>query len=158
MTVQLADVDIDTLLDIIASSDGDLYLACERLDNILENTPRTTTEYAMQARIASFDIQTSDKLSGKFRSLLIVKLYNLLHITTDEVRNVLGDLKPADLVKTHTSLMNTFATLTAPATKVTFDFDHEVQELARELSTDDSPVSISEIRAQLKEMNVKMGK
>jgi hypothetical protein len=147
----LNDMDVDLLISTLASSDGDLFLAAERLDHKLGNERSTTNEYAIKERIANFDVQTADTLSSKLRALLTLKIYNLIIDMTAQLRDRMGDLKPSELVRAHSSMVASFATLTAPATKVTFDFDREVQELAKEFS-----IPIEDIRGELKAMDVKL--
>lgn len=154
MTVDLGNVDTDLILETLASSNGSIGLAAERLAKKIDPTLPygSITEYDLEARIASFDIQTADKLSSKLRILLIVKLYNLIHTASDALLDSLGDLKPAELARTHTSIVNSFATLTAPATKVTFDFDREIMDIAREFPE----LSIEDVRGEVKRLETKV--
>jgi hypothetical protein len=151
MNNYLADVDVEILINTIASSDGDLNLAAERLDKKLGFTYGTTKEYFLQERISSLDIQSTDKLSSKLRTLLTIKLYNLILIATNQLMGSLGDLRPAELARTHSSLVNSFSNLTTPATKITFDFDKEVQQIAEEFD-----VPIEDVRGELKGMDIKL--
>lgn len=147
----LADADLDLVLNILASSDGDLPLACERLTKSLGLNRGDILEYELKERVAALDIQSTDTLSSKFRALLIVRLYNLVIQATSDLALVLGDLKPAELARTHASLVNSFATLTAPSTKVTFDFDRELQDISREFG-----LPMDDLRGEIKEMDSKI--
>lgn len=141
----------DLFLSILASSDGDASLAAERYDTIVGNEYGTTKEYAVEAKIAGLNIETADMLSSKFRTLLIVKLYKLISDISIKLAFSLDELKPAELARTHASLVNTFSTLTAPATKVTFDYEGELQRLAEEFQ-----MPIEEVRGDFKKLETKL--
>jgi hypothetical protein len=147
MIHRLADVDTDLIIDIVSSSDGDLALATERLNHRLK-LDGTILEYELEARLASLDNPTADKLAGRLRTLLTVKLYNLVIIATDQLKSSMGDLKPAELARTHASLVNSFTAITAPAAKITFDFATELEAIAREFPE----YSKEELNEQLKEI------
>jgi hypothetical protein len=150
MTV-INDIEVDDLLDLLASSDGDLQLAAERLNTKLNLEYGTIKETDLKERVSAFDVQSSDRLSAKFRALLTIKLFNLVILVTNQLQFELGELKPAELAKTHASLVNSFTSLTAPATKITFDYDRELAVLA-----EDFKLPIEDLRGQLKEMEVKV--
>lgn len=147
LTMKLANVDVDLLIGVIASSDGDTQLASERLSTKLG---MRILSQDLEERIAQFDIQSSDKLSAKFRTLLTVKLYNLIHQCTISLLSSIDELRPSELAKTHASLTNSFTSLTAPAAKITFDFDAEIAQLASEFPEEFSGMSVDDMRAEIK--------
>lgn len=147
----LYDLSIDEISNVVASSDGDLALSAERLCARLEKPYGSITEYELQARLSEIDIQASDKLASRFRALLMIKLYNLISLATDRMMGALGDLRPAELARTHASLVNSFTALTAPATKVTFDFNSELEKLSEEFG-----LPIEDMKAEIKEMENKV--
>src|SRR5688572_888199 len=99
----IQDADTEVIVDLIAGSDANLALAVERFDKKHGNKFGTTNGYDIAERIASFDIQSADNLAAKLRVLLTVRLYALIHEFTIQLSLVMGDLKPAELARTHTS-------------------------------------------------------
>lgn len=149
--MNIHDVDVELLINTIASSDGDVHLAAERLSRKLDVPRDAISEYDITERIANLDIQSSDTLASKLRTLLTIRLYNLIHAATVQLAFNLSELKPAELARTHASLVNSFASLTAPATKVTFDFDRELVELSREFG-----IPVEDMKGEIKGMEKKI--
>lgn len=147
--LSINELDTKVVVDFITSSDGNLALAAERLCTHLEVPYGTYTEYDIKARVAALDNETADGLSGKLRTLLTIKLYDLICVTTDELQEKIGNLRPSELARMHASLVSVFTTLTAPATKVTFDIDRELASLVAQFPE----FSEDEIRSQLKAMD-----
>lgn len=145
------DVEIDVLVGLVVSSDGDLGLAAERLNKKLGLSYNTILEYELEQRISELDSQTTDSIASKFRALLTIRLYKLIYAATTELQASLSDLKPAELARTHASLVNSFTALTAPATKVTFDFELEAQRIAEEFK-----IPVEDIRGDLKQMETRL--
>jgi hypothetical protein len=141
-----SEIDTETLISIIAGSNGDTHLAAERLSTKLGFK---VTGYDIEERLANIDVQTSDRLASKLRTLLTVRLYNLIHQATVQLAFNMDSLRPSELAKTHSALVNSFTSLTAPATKVQFDFDSEVAQLAEELQ-----IPADEIRTEIKSMQL----
>lgn len=153
MSIGINDIDKEVLIALVTGADGDLRLAAERLDRILENDVGTTQDYALQSRLANLDLQSADQLATRFRTLLTVKLYSLIVTAMDHLKIGMADLRPSELARTTTSLTASFAALTAPATKVTFDFNAEIEKLAEEFTDEDGQkIPIEDIKAGLKEM------
>lgn len=148
MNANIFDVESDVLIEVLASSDGDLGLAAERICAKLKLPFNSINEYDLQERIVRFDQATTDTMAGKLRSLFIIKMYHLLTMATRELESTICDLPPAVLAKTQASLSTTFNNLTMPATKVTFDFASEIAAIAKEFP--DTPVE--DIKAELKEL------
>ena len=143
--------DIEEIVSIVASSDGDLNLAAERLAKKEDGKFGDVTESELKARIAQMDLQSSDMLASRFRTLLTVRLYELIYLVTNQLVFELGSLKPAELARTNASLINSFASLTMPATKVTFDFEAELRRLAEEFPD----VPIEDMRGEINAMQEK---
>ena len=146
----IKDFDSNSFIALLASSDGDVNLTAERFDALVGNERSATKDYEVNAVLSNLDNTTSDTLAGKLRTLLVVRLYNLISTATTQLMSDMGDLRPAELARTHASLTNTFATLTQGATKVTFDFEKEIRELAEEFE-----VPIEEVKGNLADMGVK---
>lgn len=144
--MKLIEMDVDEFLGIIASSDGNTGLATERINRKLGNKGSDCIlEYEVMSRIAEFDVQTADTLTAKFRTLLMVKLYDLITQVQTQVTLTMGDLRPSELAKMHTGLLSSFAQLSAPAAKITFDPEMEIQRLAEEFE-----IPVEDIRGNLK--------
>jgi hypothetical protein len=146
--ININDIDTQDIVDVVTSSDGSLALAAERLGKKLGVPYGTIKEYDLQVRISTFDVQTADNVAARLRTLLTLKLYELIVLATDQLKMTMTELRPAELARTHTSLINSFASLTSPATKVTFDFNREIEDLAREFPD----ISVDDIRSNIKEM------
>lgn len=151
MVTRINDADVDIVLSLLTGSDGDISLTAERYDKLTGNPYGTTKEYELNARLAGLDKDNSDRLSGKLRSLLTIKLYYLIHLGMQQLTECMGNLKPAELARTNTSMINSFALLTQAAEKQVFDFESEITKLAEEFDLD-----TSDIRGQLKSMEVKV--
>lgn len=152
------DTDVDTLVDLIAGSDANLALAAERFDTKNGNKMGTTNGYDISTRVANFDIQTADSLAAKLRTLLVVRLYSLIHDCTTALSMSLDELKPSELAKAHTSLVNSFANLTAPAAKVTFDFDRELKDMVDEFKNIPGMenISVESLKENMADMQKKL--
>lgn len=152
------ELDTQQLMDVVASSDCNLALAAERLNKKLGLERNTIKEYDIKERVSRFDVQSFDQFSARLRTLMTIKLFDLVMAATDLMSASLGDLKPADLAKLHPSLVNTFATLTASSTKVTFDFNREIEDIAREfpdIPVEDIKAGIKEIESRTKINNIR---
>lgn len=147
----LHEADNELFLSILVSSDGDAPLTAERYDKIVGNERGTTKDYAVDAKIAGLDIQTADALSAKFRTLLVVKLYKLVVDVGNQLSCTISDLKPSELAKTYTSLTTSFATMTAPAAKVSFDYESEIKRLAEEFE-----LPVEQIKGDFKTMETRL--
>lgn len=145
MSRKIDTIDVEEIISIVASSDGDLNLAAERLAKRDGGDFNTVTEGELKSRIAQMDMQSADLLSSKFRTLLIVRLYELIYLVTNQVVFELGNLKPAELARTNASLINSFATLTSSSTKVSFDFEAELRRIADEFPD----VPIEDMRGEI---------
>lgn len=152
MTVSINDVDTEIIIGMITSSDGDVNLATERLNTLLGNPYGYIKEYAFQTRLAQLDLQTSDQLASRLRTLLTVKLYHLISLATIQLQGDLCNLRPAELARTHASLTNSFASLTSGSTKITFDFNSEIEKIAAEFPD----IPVEDIKTGIKEMSAKL--
>lgn len=137
---------LDMLIATLVGSDGDIPLATERLQKKLGlDLGERINEYDIKEQIASLDNELRDSIAHKLRTLLILRIYNLVHLVSEKLVDNIDKLRPAELARTHSSLVNSFASLTVSATKVSFDFDHEISKLAEELQ-----ISPDEIRSEIK--------
>lgn len=131
-------LDSQAVIKAVVSSSGNMALAAERLGSSLG---QRVTEYELITSLVS-DPDANKVVAEQFRTLLTVKMYGLLASTFDEVASQIDELKPGELVRLHTSLLNSFATMTAPQAKSTFDVQDEARKAADELNLNAQEVEI----------------
>jgi hypothetical protein len=137
---------LDKLINIIVSSEGDLPLAASRIKKIL-GLDETPNEYDIIDSIIGLDSELQEGMIKKFRTLLAIRLFYMIHMVTDRLAENIGNLRPSDLARTHSTLTNSFSTLTTSSTKITFDFDREAAKIAEELN-----IPVDEVKSEVKSM------
>jgi hypothetical protein len=142
-------IDVEDVISVLASSNGDIFLSAERL---AKKYDVKVTDYDVEAFIVGLDTPTADRLSAKLRTLLVVKLYNLIHAANMSLLGAMDDLRPSELARAHSSLVTSFTALTAPSVKTPFDFVGEVAKLAEELE-----IPVEEAIAEIKKYTTKTG-
>jgi hypothetical protein len=138
---------IELLVNTLVGSGGDIPLTAERLCTKLGVQYGAITEYDITDAISSFDNETSDGINRRLRTMLAFKLFALIEVLNVELLSKMDKLRPSELARAHSSVVNSFATLTQGAAKVTFDFDHEAEKLADEFG-----VTPDEIKKEVKSM------
>lgn len=151
--MNINEIDSVEFVDLVVAAEGNTHLIAERF-NRRNREDAPISDFEVEEKLAKLDQESSDRLLGKLRASLAVRLYRLVILITNDLTNSLGDLKPAELAKTHSSLVTAFTNLTAPATKTTFNLEDELADIAREFPD----ISQDEIRAGFKEMESKLRK
>lgn len=154
MTKTIWDVDFEVVMNLVAGSEGNLDLVAERLNGLLEQPYGTIKEYDVKARMSQMDQASADSMAARFRALMIIKIYDLVVVLTDNLKGCIDDLKPADLVKAHASTLNAFNSLTSNAVKVAIDVNGEIDKIIAEFP--EKNLSRDEIKANIKEMEKKL--
>ena len=151
--MMIDNIELDLVLDMVTSSEGSLPLAAERLTARLKKSgiDGNITEYDIQAKLGKLDNESAEGLSGRFRTLALVKLFEIWSLMTDHVKLSIGDLKPAELVKAHGALTNSLVNMTNNATKITFDLGKEIEELKKEFPD----LDVDSVKEGIKEFQIK---
>jgi hypothetical protein len=61
-------IDVEGVISVLASSNGDIFLSAERL---AKKYDIKVTDYDVEAFIVGLDTPTADRLSAKLRTLLV---------------------------------------------------------------------------------------
>lgn len=130
----------------VVIAEGSTALAAERL---AQDLGRKVTENKLIEALIE-DTTAPTVMGNRFRTLMMVKLFELITVTRTDLMMRLDDLEAKDLARLHTSLMATFVSLTAPAAKDTFDIDTEVRKAADELG-----VAVEEVANDVKKLMAK---
>lgn len=136
-------VDATQIVKSLVSSEGDIFLASERLS---KDIGFKLNEYQFIDEIIS-NKETAKLASEQLRSLLTIKMFYLITQLQTELLGNLDAIPPKDLARTLASFVTAFSSITAPATKETFDFEAEVNKLA-----DEFELTPEEVRLELKQM------
>ena len=136
-------IDINNAIQTLVSSDGDLPLAIERYNKGKENK---VNEYDFISNIIS-DPNSTELVAKQLRSLLTIKVFYIISQLQLELMNNLDAIPPKDLARTLASFVTAFSAMTAPATKISFDFESEAEKAANELG-----LTAEEVKLELKEI------
>lgn len=132
----MTNVDTQRMADYLVGSGGDVPLALTRYNKYaLENELDKLNEYEFYEHISNDEAVTIN-LIKRYRILTIIKTFDLIQSSQNALVDNLDNMKPSDLARTHTALLQTFSTLTTPATKVVFNLEEEVAKLADEMDLD----------------------
>src|SRR4029077_15162333 len=125
------------------SAVGDVPLALERYrrDN---NITEKLTEYDFLNQITA-DTENGNVLLTRYRMMLTIKMFEMINTVSTGLLGKIDELRPNDLARLHSSLVQSFGQITAPVTKLTFDFDAETRKVAEELG-----ISVEEVMAETK--------
>lgn len=138
-------LDINELVDALASSDGDSFLAAERLS---KKHGKKIGEYEITEILTSTP-EASKALSDKLRTALVLKMFYLINELQKTLITSIDEIPPKDLARTLSSFMTAFATMTAPQAKSMFDADEEIRKAAELFG-----VEPEVIRAELNELKL----
>lgn len=141
---------LDELLSLIIGCEGDIALAIDRFHFRRDENIRIT-EYEVLEALAALDAEYADRFKNKLQTVLAIRLFGLIAEVTTQLRTKMEYLRPAELARTHSSLVNSFSTLTAGSKKITFDFDSEAAKIAAEFD-----VSPDEVKADIKSMQQRL--
>lgn len=139
----MSNIDVNDAIDKLVSAVGDVPLALERYkrDN---NVTEKITEYDFLNQVTA-NTEYSNTLLTRYRMMLTIKMFEMINTVSTSLLSKIDELRPNDLAKLHASLTQSFSQITAPVTKLTFDFDAETRKVAEELG-----ISVEEVMAETK--------
>lgn len=137
------------LVRFVVGAQGNMPLAAERASRKLG---MKITEYMLRELISE-DADATEQLARQLRAVHTISVFEMLDNVRIAVIESICDMSPRDLATMYATLSTSFATLTAPQSKVTFDVSLEAQKTASELNLDPSDVEreLKEILAAKKQ-------